>query len=69
MKKNTMTILAFLIAPLFATFALLTLGTTASINKFLIKDVFFWTVIIYIFTLGITLIVGLPTYYKGTFRL
>jgi len=62
MRKHVATILGFLIAPLFAAIALLVLGAATSGHDLLDLSALPWGVIFYCYTLGVTLIIGLPAY-------
>ena len=65
MRKHVATILGFLIAPLFATIALLVVGAANRGADPLHMDTsaLVWGVIFYCYTLGVTLIIGLPAYF------
>ena len=62
MRKHVATTLGFLIAPLFAAIALLAVGAAKSGPDHVDMSALVWAAIFYCYTLGATLIVGLPAY-------
>lgn len=63
MRKRIATILGFLIAPLFAAIALIIIGAAKSGDHDLLDtSAIFWVAIFYWYTLGATLVIGLPAY-------
>lgn len=61
-RKNVATTLGFLIAPLIAAIALLALGVANSGQDLLDISALVWGGVFYCYTLGATLIIGLPAY-------
>jgi hypothetical protein len=59
-RKHIATIFGFLMAPLFAAIALSVIEVAK--GHLDLRDTFRWTFIFYCFTLGATLIIGLPAY-------
>ena len=62
MRKHVATIFAFLIAPLFAAIALVSIGAVKNRPDHVDMSALVGTVIFYCYTLGATLIIGLPVY-------
>ena len=62
MRKHVATTLGFLIAPLFAAIALLAVGAAKSGPDHIDMSALVLALIFYCYTLGATLIIGLPAY-------
>jgi hypothetical protein len=62
MRKHVATTLGFLIAPLIAAIALLAVGAAKNGDDLLDIAALVWGAIFYCYTLGATLIIGLPAY-------
>ena len=62
MKKNVATILGFLIAPLFAAIVFPAIDVVEGDLGLLDAATYGWVLIFYFYTLGVTLIIGLPVY-------
>jgi hypothetical protein len=62
MRKHVATTLGFLIAPLFAAIAFLAVGVAKNGPDLVAVSALVWTVIFYCYTLGATLIVGVPVF-------
>jgi hypothetical protein len=62
MTKNLATTLSFLTAPLVAAIALIVIGAIKNGDDLLDITALSWGIITYCYTLGVTLIIGLPVY-------